>query len=281
MLEFLSLGFIQRALLTGAVLGVTCAILGVFVVLRRMAFIGVGISHAALGGVAIGILAGIPPVAAAGAFSVAVAWVIGWITRRGEVSEDTAIGVFFPTAMALGVALMSLSQTYRRDLLGYLFGNILSVGYGDLWFLLGLAGIALGVLALFFKEFLFLSVDEEAAKAAGLPSTFLSYLLLTILAVTIVAAMKLVGIIMVSAFLVIPAATGQTLGRSVKGMLLFSAGSALVSVFMGLWLSWIWNLPSGASVVLFAAALFFASYTVQTLLSKTPSAAPEGTAQKA
>lgn len=279
MMEFLSYGFIQRALITGGILGVTCAILGVFVVLRRMAFIGVGISHAALGGVAIGLLAGLPPVAAAGAFSVGVAWVIGWITRRGEVSEDTAIGVFFPTAMALGVALMSLSQTYRQDLLGYLFGNILSVGSGDLWFLLGLAGVSLGVLALFFKEFLFLSVDEEAAKAAGLPATFLSYLLLTILAVTIVASMKLVGIIMVSAFLVIPAATGQTLGGSVRGMVLFSAGSALVSVFMGLWLSWLWNLPSGASVVLFAAALFFGSYVLRTILSKTTRVGNAGTPQ--
>jgi ABC-type Mn2+/Zn2+ transport system permease subunit len=274
MIEFLSYGFIQRALLTGGVLGVTCAILGVFVVLRRMAFIGVGISHAALGGVAVGLLAGAPPVAAAGIFSVVVAWVIGLITRRGEVSEDTAIGVFFPTAMALGVALISLSQTYRQDLLGYLFGNILSVGPGDLWLLLGLAGVSLGVLALFFKEFLFLGVDEEAAKAAGLPAAFLSYLLLTILAVTIVAAMKLVGIIMVSAFLVIPAATGQTLGQSVRGMVLYSVVSALVSVFMGLWLSWLWNLPSGASVVLFAAALFFGSYLFSTLVPRGMEADP-------
>lgn len=266
MTEFLSYGFIQRALLTGGVLGLTCALLGVFVVLRRMAFIGVGISHAALGGVAIGLLVGAPPVAAAGAFSVMVAWVIGWITRRGEVSEDTAIGVFFPTAMALGVALMSLSQTYRQDLLGYLFGNILSIGPEDLWLLLVLAGLSLGVLAVFFKEFLFLGVDEEAAKAAGLPAAFLSYLLLTILAITIVAAMKLVGIILVSAFLVVPAATGQTLGTSVKGMVLFSVGAALVSVFTGLWLSWLWNLPSGASIVLFAAALFFGSYILRSIL---------------
>jgi len=266
MMEFLSLGFIQNALLTGGVLGVTCALLGVFVVLRRMAFIGVGISHAALGGVAIGLVLGIPPVLAAGTFSVGVAWVIGWITRRGEVSEDTAIGVFFPTAMALGVALISLSPTYQQNLMGYLFGNILSVGPSDLWTLLALAGGSLGVLALFFKEFLFLGVDEEAAKAAGLPATFLSYLLLTILALTIVAAMKLVGIILVSAFLVIPAATGQTLGRSVRGMVFFSVAAALVSVFMGLWLSWIWSLPSGASIVLFAAALFFGSYMISPLL---------------
>ncbi len=260
MMEFLSYGFIQRALLTGSILGATCAVLGVFVVLRRMAFIGVGISHAALGGVALGLLVGAPPLAAAGVFSVGVAWVIGWITRRGEVSEDTAIGIFFSTAMALGVALISLSRTYRQDLMGYLFGNILWVGPGDLWFLIALAGGSLGILALLFKEFLFLGVDEEAARAAGLPAAFLNYLLLSILALTVVAAMKLVGIILISAFLVIPAATGQTLARSVGEMVVLSVAAALVSVAMGLWLSWLWNLPSGASVVLFAAALFFVSY---------------------
>jgi len=263
MMEFLSNSFIQRALLTGVLLGATCAVLGVFVVLRRMAFIGVGISHAALGGVALGLVLGISPLAAAGVFSVAVAWIIGWITRKGEVSEDTAIGVFFPTAMALGVALISLSQTYRQDLLGYLFGNILLVGPGDVWGLVVLSGGALGILTLLFKEFLFLGVDEEGAKAAGLPAAFLNYLLLSILAITIVAAMKLVGIVLVSAFLVIPAATGQALASSVRGMVFYSVASALFSVGIGLWLSWLWNLPSGASVVLLAAALFFASYLLK------------------
>jgi zinc transport system permease protein len=266
MMEFLSYGFIQRALLTGFLLGATCAVLGVFVVLRRMAFIGVGISHAALGGVAIGLVLGFPPLAAAALFSVAVAWVIGWITRKGEVSEDTAIGVFFPTAMALGVALISLNpQTYRQDLLGYLFGNILSVGRTDLWGLLVLSGLSLGVLTLLFKEFLFLGADEEAAKAAGLPTGLLNYLLLSIMAITIVAAMKLVGIVLVSAFLVIPAATGQALARSVRGMVVISIGSALLSVGAGLWLSYLWTLPSGASVVLFSAALFFVSYLLGNL----------------
>jgi zinc transport system permease protein len=267
MMEFLSYGFIQRALLTGFLLGATCAVLGVFVVLKRMAFIGVGISHAALGGVALGLVLGVPPLAAAGVFSVGVAWVIGWITRKGEVSEDTAIGIFFPTAMAMGVALISLSDDYNRDLMTYLFGNILSVGPEDLWGLLILAAVSLGVLALLFKEFLFLGVDEEAAKAAGLPAAFLNYLLLTILAVTIVAAMKLVGIVLVSAFLVIPAATGQALASSVRGMVVFSVTSALVSVGGGLWLSWLWGLPSGASIVLFAAALFFVSYLLGGFIS--------------
>jgi zinc transport system permease protein len=245
--DFLAYGFVQRALITGALLGVSCAVLAFFVVLRRMAFIGVGISHAALGGVALGVVLGI-------------AWVIGWIAAHGRISEDTAIGVFFPTAMALGVALISLSPTYRQDLMGYLFGNILSIRPADVWILAALAAVSLGILALFFKEFLFLGVDEEAARAAGIPAEALRYLLLTVLAVTVVASMKLVGIVLMSAFLVIPAATGQAVARSTHGMLTVAVVSSLVSVVGGLWLSWLWNLPSGASIVLLAAALFFAAF---------------------
>jgi ABC-type Mn2+/Zn2+ transport system permease subunit len=255
--DFFASGFVQRALVTGALLGVSCAVLAFFVVLRRMAFIGVGISHAALGGVALGVVLGIPPVLAAAVFSVAVAWVIGWLGARGRVSEDTAIGVFFPTAMALGVALISISPTYRQDLMGYLFGNILSVRAADVWVLSALAGAALAILTLFFKEFLFLGVDEEAARAAGLPAEALRYVLLTLLAVIVVASMKLVGSVLVSAFLVIPAATGQGVAGSSRGMLAVAVVSALASVVGGLWLSWLWDLPSGASIVLLSAALFF------------------------
>lgn len=262
MSDFLAYGFMQRALVTGALLGVSCAVLAFFIVLRRMAFIGVGISHAALGGVALGVVLGVPPVLAASVFSVAVAWVIGWMGARGRVSEDTAIGVFFPTAMAFGVALMSFSDTYRQDLVAYLFGNILSVSATDLWVLAGLAAASLVILTLFFKEFLFLGVDEEAARAAGLPADALRYVLLTVLAVTIVASMKVIGSVLVSAFLVIPAATGQAVADSSRGMLGVAVASALVSVAGGLWLSWLWDLPSGASIVLLGAAFFFLALAV-------------------
>lgn len=257
MTEFLSYGFNQVALLTGVLLAIPCAVLAFFVVLRRMAFIGVGISHAAVGGVALGVVLGLPPVATAAVFSVGVAWVIGWISGRGQISEDTAIGVFFPTAMALGVALISFTPGYLPDLMAYLFGNILSVRPADLWLFGALAAIALALLAGLFKELLFWGVDEEGARAAGLPTSLLRYLLLTVLAVTIVAAMKLVGTVLISAFLVIPAATGQAVASTMRGMLAISVTSAVLSVVGGLWLSWLWDLPSGASIVLLSALLFF------------------------
>jgi zinc transport system permease protein len=257
MTDFLAYAFVQRALVAGILLGVTCAVLSFFVVLRRMAFVGVGLSHAALGGVALGLVLGAPPILSAAVFTTGVAWVIGWLRGRTEVSEDTAIGVFFPAAMALGVVLISLSPAYRQDLVAYLFGNILSVQAGDVVPLALLSAGALGLMGYFFKELLFLGVDEEAARAAGVPATALQYMLLTLLAVTIVGAVRLVGIILVSAFLVIPAATGQALARSLRGMMIIGVTSAVVSVVVGLWLSWAWDLPSGAAVVLVAAALYF------------------------
>ena len=262
MTDFLSFGFVQRALITGTLLAVTCAVLSFFVVLRRMAFVGVGLSHAALGGVAIGVVLGAPPLLAAAVFTTGVAWVIGWIGGRTEVSEDTAIGVFFPAAMALGVVLISLSPEYRQDLIGYLFGNILSVGPGDVLPLASVSLLGLGVIAFYFKELLFMGVDLEAARAAGLPVIALRLLMLTVLAVTIVAAVRLVGIVLVSAFLVIPAATGQAVAWSLSSMLGIAVGSAIFSVVAGLWLSWMWDLPSGAAIVLVAAALFFVAVAI-------------------
>lgn len=268
MIEFLSYEFGQRALLSGLIIAVGCAVLAFFVVLRRMAFVGVGISHAALGGVALGVLLGVDPLLAALGFSIAVAWLIGATAGRGKLSEETAIGIFFPTAMAFGVALIAGTPDYRQDLLGYLFGNILLVRQSDLVFAAVLVGGVLLVIAFFFKELLFISVDEETARAAGLPAARLRYLLLTLLAVTIVSAIKVVGIVLVSAFLVIPAATAQLLAPDVRSMLLLSIASALVSVVGGLWIAWLVNLPSGAAIVLLAAALFFAAMAGSRLIRR-------------
>lgn len=268
MSEFLSYGFVQRALVAGIALGTACALLSVFVVLRRMAFIGIGISHAALGGVAIGVFLGVPPVPAAVVFSIAVAILIGWVTGRGEVSEDTAIGIFFPTAMALGVILIALSGSYRQDLLGYLFGNILSIRPTDLPMLLGLAGISIGTLTLLFKEFVFVGIDPEGARAAGLPTSLLRYLLLAVLALVVVAAMRLVGIVLVSAFLVIPGATGQVGGRTLGGMVAISILSAVGATILGLAGSWVGDLPSGAAIVLLSAFGFFLVFAGRPLLRR-------------
>jgi zinc transport system permease protein len=263
MTEFLAYDFTRRALIAGILVALMCAVLAFFVVLRRMAFIGAGISHAALGGVALGLVARLPPLVTALAFSIVVAWAIGWLSERGRITEETAIGILFPATMALGVALISLSPAYRQDLMAYLFGSMLAVRWSDLWLLSGLAAGTLTVLAAFFKELVYLSIDADAAMAAKVPVRALRYLLLTMLAATIVASIKLVGVVLVSALLVIPAATGQLAARSMKGMLVISVASALLTAIGGLWLSWVSNLPSGATIVLLAAGVFFGTFVIR------------------
>ncbi len=257
--EMLSYGFMQRALAAGLLAGVLCATLAFFVVLKRLSFIGVGISHSAFGGVAIGVLLGVEPILVAAVFAVLVAWAIGFVSQRGRLAEDTAIGVMFSTAMGLGVLLLSLSSSYQVDLFGYLFGNILAVSWRDLWLMSAAAVVVLGAVGLLFKELLFVTFDEEVARASGLPAGALYYLLLTALAVSVVVSIRVVGIILVEALLVLPAATAMQLTRGYRAMLAISVGLGVVSSVGGLVISYAFNVASGATIVLLASSFFFAS----------------------
>ncbi len=257
MMEILGYGFMQRALVAGILVGVLCGVLAFFVVLRRLSFIGVGISHSAFGGVAIGVLSGLDPFLLAAVVCTLVAWAIGWISRRGRLHEDAAIGILFSSVMAFGVALISLSRDYQVDLFGYLFGNILAVAPRDLWLLSGVAVVVLVVVGALFKSLLFVAFDEEVARASGVPVDMLQYVLLTCLAIAVVAAMRVVGIILVEALLVIPAAIGVQLARGYRGMLAVSVAAATLSAVSGLWMSYVLNIAAGAAIILVAAALFF------------------------
>jgi zinc transport system permease protein len=260
--EMLSYGFMQRALVAGVLVGLLCGVLAFFVVLRRLSFIGVGISHSAFGGVAIGVLTGLDPFVLAAVVCTLVAWAIGWVSRRGRLHEDTAIGILFSSVMALGVALISLSRDYQVDLFGYLFGNILAVAPRDLWLLLGATLAVLTVIGALFKPLLFVAFDEEVARANGLPVDALQYLLLTCLALAVVAAMRVVGIILVEALLVIPAAIGVQLARRYRAMLAVSVLSAIGSALSGLCLSYVLNVAAGAMIILVASALFVVALAI-------------------
>ena len=262
MLDALGFAFMQRALLAGVLVATLCGVLGFFVVLKRLAFIGVGISHSAFGGIALGLLLGVEPLLAAAGFATIVAWGVGWISRKGRLHEDTVIGILFSSAMAFGVALISLSRSYQVDLFGYLFGNILAVSPADLWMLAGIGAVVLLVVALLFKELLFLAFDEEVARASGLPVTRLYFVLLTCLALTIVAAIRVVGLILVEALLVIPAAIGYQLADGYRGMLGIAVCSAALSAVAGLCISYVLDIAAGATIVLVLTALFFAAVGV-------------------
>lgn len=253
MLEF---AFMQRALAAAVGIGVVCGALGFFVVLRRLAFIGVGVSHSAIGGIALGLVLGISPLLCGALFAVAVALGVAWVGRRGGISEDAAIGVFFSGSMALGVVLFSLRRGYQQDLFGYLFGNVLAISTPEL---IGLAVLGLGVLAVLrwaFRPLLFASFDAEIARAYGHPVAALNTLLLVLLALTVVIGVRLVGVILIEALLVIPAATAALWARHYRSQIALSMALAAGAGALGLVLAYHLDLAAGGTIVLVSAAAF-------------------------
>jgi zinc transport system permease protein len=255
----LAYGFAQRALIGGVLIALVCSLISFFVVVRRLAFVGMGISHAAFGGVAIGLVAGIDPMLTAGGFCTLVALGIGWFSRKGHIHEDTAIGILFATAMALGVVLVRMANAYNLDLMSYLFGSILALSWGDVVLIAVLGGLAAAFIVVFFKELLFISFDEETATASGIPVRFVYYGLLVTLALVIVISIKLVGIILVSALLVIPGASGTQISRNYRGVLAAAMIIGVASVVAGLYLSFWYDIASGATIVLALFAFFLLS----------------------
>jgi zinc transport system permease protein len=256
MLEF---AFMQRALVAAVGIGVVCGALGFFVVLRRLAFIGVGISHSAIGGVALGIVLGVSPLATGAVFAAAVALGIAVIGRRGGLAEDTVIGVFFSGSMALGVVLFSLQRGYQQDLFGYLFGNVLAVSGAELAVLGALGAAVLAALGLAFRPLFFAAFDEEVARAYGHPVDALNAALLVLLAVTVVIGVRLVGVILVEALLVIPAATAALWAGQYRAQLVLSMALGAGAGVLGLVAAYRLDLAAGGAIVLVSVALFFAS----------------------
>ena len=257
MTEILSLEFMQRALIAGAILSTVLAAISFFVVLRNLSFIGVGVSHSAFGGVALGALLGISPTAMAIPFAVGVANAIAVVSRRGRIGIDATIGIFFSLAMALGIIFIGLSNRYNVDLFGYLFGSILAVTHADLVLTSTLAAVILVLIVLLFKELLFTAFDRDIARAGGIPVVFLDHLFLTLLALAVVISIKVVGIVLVSALLVIPGATALQITRRYGRALALSIATGLISTIAGLIVSYYADLASGATIVAVASFLFF------------------------
>ncbi|WP_022798533.1 metal ABC transporter permease [Thermus islandicus] len=255
MVEALAYPFFQRALLAGVLLALLSGLLSPFVVQRRLSFLGDGLAHAAFAGVGLGLFLRGEPLWFALPFTFLVALAITFVKERTELSEDTAIGVFFALSVALGAIFLAKSRGYVGDAMGYLFGSLLAVGPGDL--------VAVALMLLFAGAFLplwgplaYATLDRELALADRLPVVLHDYLLAGFLAVSLVLAVKVVGLVLVAAFLVIPGATARLLSRTFAQMTWLSLLLAVVSTLGGLLLSFLLDWPSGASVVLFQAFLF-------------------------
>jgi manganese/iron transport system permease protein len=259
LLEPLGHAFFVRALLAAALVGTVCAVVGTFVVLRGLAFIGDAISHAAFPGVVVAFLLKGPYLLGAGIAAVATALAIGWVSRRARIRADTAIGVLFAGTFALGVFLFSTIQGYVADLFSFLFGYLLSTTVEDLVGLAILGALVLGTVAVLWKELLYATFDPLGAAASGLRVDRLESLFLALVALTIVISLQAVGIILVVAMLVTPAATAQLLavrfGRLMAVAVVVGVGASIVGLYLSYWL----DAASGATIVLVETAAFLAA----------------------
>lgn len=256
LLDPLGYAFFVRALLASSMVGLVCAVVGTYMVLRGLAFMGDALSHAAFPGVVAAYLLKGPFYLGAAIAAISTALAIGWISRRGNLRGDTAIGVLFAGMFALGIFLFSTIRNYVGDLFGFLFGEVLGISQGDLIGLVVLGVIVIAIVAIFWKEFLYATFDPLGAGAAGLKVVRLEYLFLVLIALTIVVSLQAVGIILVVAMLVTPAATAQLLTQRFGGLMVVAVLIGVISPIVGLYLSYWANSASGATIVLVQTALF-------------------------
>lgn len=256
LLDPFSYGFMQRGLVATLLVGVVCAVMGTFVVLKGLAFIGDAVSHAAFPGLVIAYILGLPLYLGGAVAAVGTALAIGLVSRRSRLRFDTSVGVLFAGTFAFGVLLYSTIKGYVGDLLGYLLGNVLGISVGDLVQVALLGAIVLAIVVLIRKELLFATFDPLGAAASGLPVAALEYLLLGLLGVTIVVSIQAVGVILVVAMLVTPAATAQLLVVRFERLMVLAAALAMVAALSGLYLSFYLNVASGASIVLIETLFF-------------------------
>jgi zinc transport system permease protein len=256
MMEILQYEFMRNALMAAVLASIACGIVGAYVVIKRIVFISGGISHAAFGGIGLGYLLGINPILAAIPFSILSALCIGTISKKTKISEDAAIGVLWTVGMALGIIFIGLSPGYAPDLFSYLFGSILTVPSSDLIMMLLLDVVIILTVFLFYREFTAMSFDEEFSKVVGVPTQSLYLLLLCLVAFSVIVLIRVVGVILVIALLTIPATISRQFTYNLKKLILLSMFTGIILTVTGLWLSSVFDLASGATIVLVLGVAF-------------------------
>jgi len=263
MIDALQYEFMRNALIAAVLVSIACGIVGTFVVIKKIVFISGGITHAAFGGIGLGYLLGINPVLAAIPFSLLSAIGIGLISKKTKISEDAAIGMLWAVGMALGIIFIGLTPGYAPDLFSYLFGSILTVAFSDIIIMIILDIIIIGTVLFLYKEFQAISFDEEFSEITGVPTRILYLLLLCLVALSIIVLIRVVGIILIIALLTIPATIARQFTDKLKQLMILSTLSAIVLTVVGLWLSYLFDLPSGAVIVLMLAVVFLISFVAK------------------
>ncbi len=249
-------GFMQRGVLVAMMVSVVGAVVGTFVVLKGLAFVGDAMAHSTLPGVAVAFTFKANVLAGAAVAAVLAALGIAFVSRRGRVAFDTAIGIVFAASFALGVLILSRQRNYTADLFNFILGDILGISAGDVWVILAMTVAVLALVFLFYKELVITSWDPLTAETTGVPATAIQYGLILALGLTTVVAIQAVGIVLVVAFLVTPAATGSLLARSLRGIMLVGSVVGVLSAIGGMYISYYASVASGATIVLVATGFF-------------------------
>ena len=270
MIQFLttlwSYGFMRNALLAGILVSIACGIIGTLVVLNRIVFISGGIAHAAYGGVGIAYFLGADPVLGAVGFSLLSSLAMGLVHRKEGQRADTIIGVMWAIGMAIGIIFLSLSPGYKADLMSYLFGSILAVSTMDLWLMAGIALLSLVFMLLFYWKLLALSFDQTFATVRNVPVGPLYLAMITLIGLTVVIAMRVVGLIMVIALLTIPPAIANLYLKDMRAIMALSAALSMLLCTVGLIISYVLNFPSGAVIILVAGLAYVLAALIRSLL---------------
>lgn len=257
MLEALSYDFIQNALLAGILVSIAAGIIGSLIVVNRMVFLAGGIAHTAYGGIGIAVYFGLPIFLGASIFAVLAALIIASITLKHRERMDTFIGLMWAVGMAVGVVFIDITPGYQADFMSYLFGSILAVSQADLWFMGGLLALIIFIMTFWYRDILAVSYDSEYANLRGINVPFFYTLILVLSALTVVVAIKVVGLILVIALLTIPVYIAEKLSHSLFSMMLLSGIFSSVFTLFGLWFSYEYDIASGASIILVSASSLF------------------------
>lgn len=263
MIELLQYPFFVKALITALMTSILCGIIGSYIVSRRIVFIGGGITHTSFGGIGLGYYLGVDPIITASIFGVLSAIGIKAVSDKAGVREDSAIGIFWAFGMALGIIFIYLTPGYAPDLMTYLFGNILIVSTSDIFLISGLGLVTAMIFILLFKEIQAIAFDEDFARTQNIKVDLINYFLISIVALTIVLNIRVVGIILVMSLLTIPQATASLITKDFKKMIFLSIIIAVISSFSGLFLSYKLSIPSGASIIFSSVFLFIVTRLVK------------------
>lgn len=264
--EILQFGFIQRALISGIAVAVTCSVIGLFLVLRRQSLYGDALSHVAFGGIAIGLFTNIYPLWTAFAVSILASVGITKLRESTKISGDSAVAVLLSAGLAIGVVLIGLSGGFSLDLYSFLFGSILLISNNDQITILVLSLIVLTIMYKMSRKLMYIAFDEEQARVGGIDVTKLNYLFIVLAAVTVISSVRLVGVLLISSLIVIPNITAMMFGKGFKKTLLISIFTSVLCVIGGIVISYDMNLAPGGTIVIVSVAVFIAVVSIKYLL---------------